>query len=119
MPRNSNPAPNVVPFRPRVVPSQPEPEILPYVGGFPVVPAVSADGGGESPDTLRLKDELDRELAALGVCYRRRIFRLFQLEEIAEALVEVEDARRAGGVHSPAGLFVSVLEGNTGRSVFR
>ena len=111
--RNSN----IVPFRPRVLPDL-STEILPYDAPV-LVPDHGADGGGESPDTLRLRDELDRELAALGVCYRRRIFRLFALEEIAEALVEVEDARRAGGVHSPAGLFVSVLQGNTGRSAFR
>ena len=113
----SNPTPNVVPFPLRVLPEL-STRILPYDAPV-VVPDHGTDGGGESPDTLRLRDELDRELAALGVCYRRRIFRLFALEEIAEALVEVEDARRAGGVHSPAGLFVRVLEGNTDRSVFR
>ncbi len=66
-----------------------------------------------------MRRQLDTALSRLGVCYRGRVFRLFSLEEIATALLEVEDAQRVGRVYNPAGLFIRVLEGNTGRSVFR
>ncbi len=113
-----NAAPNIVPFPDLRVVHTPSTEIPHYVG-TPRTPTTTRGGDGETPDTERLRGELDRDLAALGVCYRRRIFRLFYLEEIAEALVEVQDARQDGRVYNAAGLFIRVLEGNTGRSVFR
>ncbi len=67
-----------------------------------------------------MRRQVDAELARLGVCYRGRIWRLFALRDVAQALGEVEDCLRAGQrIVNPAGLLVRVLEGNTGRSVFR
>ncbi len=74
------------------------------------------------PGSEGLKAQLWEDLSALGVSYKPLIFKRYDLEEIALSLADVQDQRRspqARYIRNWGGLFVRVLEANTGKLLFR
>lgn len=113
-----------------VIPRNPPESSYPQESRLPLYVGVVGGVGAASPSypqrceqsSAELRRELERDLGLLGVCYKARFFRLFDLEDIALAVEDVKDAMRATGgkkVGNPAGLFVRVLEDRAGCKAFR
>jgi hypothetical protein len=121
------PAPEVIHNPSPESPAEPKIETPPYV--VVVVDDVVVDGVEraapsfpQEQGTTDLRRELEREMGRIGVCYRARFFRIFQMEDIALSLEDVREAMNAAGgkkIANPAGLFVRVLEDRAGRKAFR